>query len=120
MPTAPDNPGELGAIPVVGGSDSDAQGTGERASATGSGGEEPFDILPDRIIDHATQGTAGRGPRAVGDEDAPVESMASEEDDEAQRGDESADSGEVALPDTPGPARKTVRRRKRGAGRRRV
>jgi len=37
--------------------------------------DTPSDILPDRIIDHAVQGTAGRGRREVDDEDAAIESM---------------------------------------------
>lgn len=119
MPTAADNPGELGAVPVVGSSDSDALGTGERASATGSGGDEPLDILPDRIIDHATQGTAGRGPLAVGDENAPIESMASDEDDETQSGEERAGREDATPSRDEGPARRiSAGRRKRRPGER--
>ncbi len=49
MPTMPDNPGELGAIPADTDSDTDALGTGERASATGDRIREAADILPDRV-----------------------------------------------------------------------
>jgi len=49
MSTLPDNPGELGALVADGQTDSDASGTGERASATGSDSVDGADILPDRI-----------------------------------------------------------------------
>lgn len=54
MPTRPDQPDEMGAIPAPRGSDSDALGTGERGSATGQAGDPPddaADILPDRVVD---------------------------------------------------------------------
>ena len=51
MPTAPDNPGELGAVVPDLDSDSDAGGTGERASADASDASDGADILPDRIVD---------------------------------------------------------------------
>ena len=74
----------------------DALGTGERGSATGDA-DTPSDILPDRIIDHAVQGTAGRGRRAVDDEDAAIESMTTDtaetdEDVEREIDDDNADA----------------------------
>ncbi len=51
MPTAPDNPGEWGAVVADPDSDSDAGGTGERASSDGSDAVDGADILPDRILD---------------------------------------------------------------------
>jgi hypothetical protein len=51
MPTAPDNPGEWGAVVSDPDSDSDAGGTGERASADGTDAVDGADILPDRIVD---------------------------------------------------------------------
>ncbi len=53
MPTGADNAGELGALTVDLDSDSDSSGTGERGAATGSGGRDGGDILPDQIIDTA-------------------------------------------------------------------
>jgi hypothetical protein len=54
MPTDPDNPGELGALTVDGDNDSDASGTGERASATGDEGQGNSDILPNRVENDGT------------------------------------------------------------------
>ncbi len=51
MTTAPDNPGEWGAVVADPDSDSDAGGTGERASSDGSDVVDGADILPDRIVD---------------------------------------------------------------------
>jgi hypothetical protein len=51
MPTAPDNPGEWGAVIADPASDTDAAGTGERASSDGSAAVDGADILPDRIVD---------------------------------------------------------------------
>ena len=51
MRTAPDNPGEWGAVVADGASDSDAGGTGERASADGDDPLDGADIMPDRVID---------------------------------------------------------------------
>ena len=54
MPTAPDAPDELGALPARRRSTSDAQGTGERASAIGDVEDtEGPDIVPDQIDDLA-------------------------------------------------------------------
>lgn len=53
MATDPDNPGEWGALPVDGTSDSDASGTGERGSATGRPGRDGADILPDSLTSDA-------------------------------------------------------------------
>ena len=54
MPTGADNEGELGALPMDGGSDSDALGTGERASATGGDPQDGADIMPNRIENDGT------------------------------------------------------------------
>lgn len=50
MPTAPDNPGEWGAVVSDGRTDTDAGGTGERGGAGGELVVEGADILPDRIV----------------------------------------------------------------------
>lgn len=60
MPTAADNPGELGATPAHAESSSDALGTGERAAAGGGDVEDGADIAPDHV-----EG----GPRGVADEE---------------------------------------------------
>ena len=49
MPTAPDLPDEQGALPPELDSDSDALGTGERASADARPIQDGADIMPDRI-----------------------------------------------------------------------
>ena len=59
MATAPDNEAEWGAIVAEGESDSDANGTGERAAAAGDGGRDNADILPDHIITPGMGATAG-------------------------------------------------------------
>jgi hypothetical protein len=51
MATGPDNESELGATVADLSSDSDASGTGERASADGRDPLDGEDIMPDRIID---------------------------------------------------------------------
>ena len=50
MATAPDNPGEWGAVVADGRADTDAGGTGERAAADGDVTVDGADILPDRIV----------------------------------------------------------------------
>lgn len=50
MTTGADQPDEFGAMPVEGGTDSDARGTGERGSATGRDVPAGADITPDRIV----------------------------------------------------------------------
>jgi hypothetical protein len=84
MPTAPDQPDEYGALPVQGGSDSDALGTGERASATGRDKFGNADILPDQIV---------RGPDAVdaGFVDADVEELADSNSEPEDRDEDSPD-----------------------------
>lgn len=52
LPTAPDNPGEWGSVVADLDSDTDAGGTGERASADGESPLEGADILPDRVIEN--------------------------------------------------------------------
>ncbi|KQP17765.1 hypothetical protein [Pseudorhodoferax sp. Leaf267] len=64
MATAPDNQAEWGAVVSEHDSDSDATGTGERASAAGDGGRDNADILPDRIV---TPGLGGTSTDALGD-----------------------------------------------------
>jgi hypothetical protein len=61
MPTRPDTPDELGALPAHRGSTSDAQGTGERASAAGDAEDrDGDDIVPDQTEDiGADTGEAG-------------------------------------------------------------
>ena len=61
MATGADNPGELGALPVDGGNDSDAAGTGERASATGRAARDGADILPDQVAPEALAEDEERG-----------------------------------------------------------
>lgn len=51
MSTEPDNTGEWGAVLAGRDTDSDADGTGERASADGDAPIDGADIMPDRIID---------------------------------------------------------------------
>jgi hypothetical protein len=51
MATGPDNPGEWGAVVTDLASDTDASGTGERATVDGSSVADGADILPDRIVD---------------------------------------------------------------------
>ena len=50
MPTAPDNPRERGAVVSDRRTDTDAGGTGERASADGGPTIDGSDILPDRVV----------------------------------------------------------------------
>src|SRR5436305_14073562 len=66
MPTLPDNPGELGALPVESGTDTDASGTGERGTAAGVEPREAADISPDRI--------GGPGPASPATDDLPIAS----------------------------------------------
>src|SRR5881628_1889919 len=74
MPTQPDNPGELGALPVESGSDTDASGTGERGSATGVEPRDAADISPDRI---------GAGPSSPPTAETPLASDADTEEEPA-------------------------------------
>ena len=54
MPTRPDTPDELGSLPARRDSTSDAQGTGERASAAGDAEDrDGDDIEPDNVEDLA-------------------------------------------------------------------
>ncbi|MCW5659020.1 MAG: hypothetical protein KIT60_15060 [Burkholderiaceae bacterium] len=66
MSTGPDNPAELGSLPAHRRSTSDAQGTGERASAIGDVEDtEGPDIVPDHVDELADDGgEAGEGDRA--------------------------------------------------------
>ena len=67
MATGADNPGEWGALTVEGESDSDAAGTGERASASGEAAADGADILPDRIIDPSVEDADAEDADAAGD-----------------------------------------------------
>lgn len=51
MPTASESAGERGTVIAEVNSDTDASGTGERASADGDSPIDGADILPDRIIE---------------------------------------------------------------------
>lgn len=48
---APPDAASEGSFPIAHGSDTDASGTGERASADPSAPDQDADILPDRIVD---------------------------------------------------------------------
>ena len=74
MATMPDNPAEWGAVVAETDTDSDAQGTGERADAAGDTVRENADILPDRVVGPG----AGDGRIAPGD----VQGLAGEGDGE--------------------------------------
>ena len=78
MSTGADNPGEWGALPVDGASDSDSAGTGERGSATGRGVRDGADILPadiraDDLVDETStdEDTDDAVPDDLGDENDP-------------------------------------------------
>jgi len=71
MPTLPDNPGELGALPVESGSDTDASGTGERGSATGVEPRDAADISPDRIGAGPSSPPTAETPLASDADDSP-------------------------------------------------
>jgi hypothetical protein len=77
MPTAPDNPGEWGAVTIAADSDTDTAGTGERASASGEGPRDAADVSPDRVVGtgDATQPPV-RGRRRTSD----VESIAADDE----------------------------------------
>jgi hypothetical protein len=96
MPTAPDNPGEWGAVVSDPDSDSDAGGTGERASADGTDAVDGADILPDRIVDDP--GLAGdpadRRRSVEAGELADEEGTEDDPDDEGSTSDD-RDSGDV-------------------------
>ena len=79
MSTAADNPGEFGAVPVDGRNDSDALGTGERASADGDDPADGADILPDRIIDTAAEDIDDDDAALAIDGDTDVEDLAADD-----------------------------------------
>lgn len=93
MATGPDNPGELGGLPVELGSDSDSAGTGERGSATGGAHRDGADILPDRLIDSPLDAP----DRDAADGLSGIEDLAAdepyEEDDEEGAEDGAGDDG---------------------------
>jgi len=80
MPTAPDNPGEWGAVVSDLRADTDAGGTGERAGAGGELVVDGADILPDRIV----SGTELGADVERGD----IDELADDEDDRADDGEE--------------------------------
>jgi hypothetical protein len=67
MATGADNPAEWGAVTAAPGSDTDASGTGERATAPGDGVRDNADILPDRIIDPSSEDSDADAMREVND-----------------------------------------------------
>jgi hypothetical protein len=101
MPTDPDNPGELGALTVDGDNDSDASGTGERASATGDEGQGNSDILPNRVGNDGTM-------QPDSTLDVPLQDVGDIAADESEydAGDENSDEGEDD--DAPSPTERTA------------
>ena len=72
--------GELGgATPVVADSDTDAEGTGERAEAVPEGARDGADIAPDRI---ARSKDALDGAESIDSRDDEIESLAVESSDD--------------------------------------
>lgn len=77
-----------GGDPADPGADSDAAGTGERASAGNDAGDEAADILPDRVID------ADAGTDAESLDDVELRDLVVAEEDETL-GDEDADADDA-------------------------
>ena len=67
MATGADNPAEWGAVTAELDGDSDAAGTGDRATAAGDGVRDNADILPDRIIDPSSEDSDAEDLRAITD-----------------------------------------------------
>ena len=67
MATGADNPAEWGAVTAELDGDSDAAGTGERATAPGDGVRDNADILPDRVIDPTSEDSDADDIREVSD-----------------------------------------------------
>jgi len=67
MATGADNPAEWGAVTAELDSDSDAAGTGNRATAPGDGVRDNADILPDRVIDPTSEDSDADDIREVSD-----------------------------------------------------
>ena len=89
MPTAPDNAGEWGAVVTEGGNESDASGTGERASADAESPRDGDDILPDRVVDAA--GEQDMDPDALAASDvlsAEAEDLAADDEQVDERDEE--------------------------------
>ena len=87
MATEPDNPGELGTVPVERDSDSDALGTGERGPAQGGPTREAPDISPDRIDRGAAGAVAGDDDvELLADDEAALDDAIDEEDESAEGG----------------------------------
>ena len=96
MATGPDNPAEWGAIVTDLASDTDASGTGERASVDGSDVADGADILPDRIVDD---------PGLLDVDDLPdvdsavaADDLADEDVADADDPDDAGDAGDVDRP----------------------
>jgi hypothetical protein len=68
-----------GATPVIGNSDTDSGGTGERAEAVPEGARDGADIAPDRI---ARSQDALDGAESIDDGDDSVEALADESDED--------------------------------------
>jgi hypothetical protein len=117
MPTLPDNPGELGALPVESGSDTDASGTGERASATGIEPREAADISPDRISAGPSSPPTAETPLAS-DTDIDIDDLAADIDsgngDDAVAADEAAPDDQRSGPDGEGAGRRASASRSSG------
>jgi hypothetical protein len=67
MATGADNPAEWGAVTAELDGDSDAAGTGDRATAPGDGVRDNADILPDRVIDPTSEDSDANDGSEVGD-----------------------------------------------------
>ncbi|HEY4067545.1 MAG TPA: hypothetical protein VGM74_11655 [Burkholderiaceae bacterium] len=91
MPTAADQPDELGSMPVDRGTDSDAMGTGERGSATGRDGPDNADLLPTAI----EQQRANADVESLADADRvdtdDVEGISADDDSDAEAPDDTLD-----------------------------
>ena len=89
MSTAADSPDEWGAVVADAATDTDAEGTGERASADGAAPRDGADILPDRIIED------------IGVDDDPSRRALSEEAEALAQDDDSQDEEEAEDADAP-------------------
>jgi len=76
-----------GALPIAADSDSDAEGTGERAEAVPEGARDGADIAPDRI---ARSKDALDSAESITGNDDSIESLADDSEDDADSEDEDA------------------------------
>ena len=76
-----------GAVPVVEDSDTDAEGTGERAEAVPEGARDGADIAPDRIA--RSKDALDSADSITGNDDS-IESLADDSDDDDEDEDEDA------------------------------